>query len=167
MTNNPTIDGVSLLPCPFCGHPGRSDSGFGLCESINYAWCTNQDCFLSDGVDMGITLENWNSRRAPAVERQDPISVLSRDIQILERLNESINDRQKRIDALNTDPEVAALQSTIAQLKAENSRVNDAWHDMKRELDLAKARIGELESGRGEPVAVVTSVVSRKNGYSE
>lgn len=47
----------------------------------------------------------------------------------------------------------AALQSTIAQLQAENSRVNDACHDMKRELDLAKARIGELESGICEPVA--------------
>lgn len=47
-------------------------------------------------------------------------------------------------------PEVAALQSTIAQLQAENSRVNDAWHDMKRELDLTKARVAELESGRGE-----------------
>lgn len=56
------------------------------------------------------------------------------------------------LESGNGEPEVAALQSTIAQLQAENSRVNDAWHDMKRELDLAKARVQELESGRGEPV---------------
>lgn len=79
---------------------------------------------------------------APAVERQEP--------DFWEWLDSAYRDGSKGENPKFTkyNMEVAyhagsaALQSTIARLEA---------------------RIAELESGRGEPVAVVTSVVSRKN----
>jgi hypothetical protein len=159
MTNNPTIDGVSLLPCPFCGQPGRSDSGFGLCESINYAWCTNQDCFLSDGVDMGVTLENWNTPRAPAGDRQplvlpNKMTPSGYDSEGSIGLRQGWNDFHDAMGKLGplytTPPELAALQSTIAQLEAEAMYAAAGYQ-------AARARIEELESGRGEPVAIVVS----------
>lgn len=119
MTNNPTIDGVSLLPCAFCGDPGRADNGFGLCESIYYAWCTNQECFMSDGVDMGVTPEAWNKRAAPVVERQPVAEVIAtggphdREDRVLCELQAELPPVGTKLYAVT--PKVSALQSTIAQ----------------------------------------------------
>ena len=51
------------------------------------------------------------------------------------------------------DPEVAALQSTIARLEARITQLESEKELMLRGAEVYKERISELESGRGEPVA--------------
>jgi hypothetical protein len=50
-----------LKPCPFCGSTAKSDNGFSPCESVTYAWCSNQDCSLCT-IEFGFTVEEWNRR---------------------------------------------------------------------------------------------------------
>lgn len=50
-----------LKPCPFCGSAAKSDNGFLPCESVTYAWCSNQDCSLCT-IEFGFTVEQWNTR---------------------------------------------------------------------------------------------------------
>ena len=130
MTNNPTIDGVSrsaieqaLLAMKRIYQAGydRILEAGGQCDTPEYMMAGDPTA-----RELRALLD------APAVERQEPSANLADGIQSLERISASIDARQQRIDALNSDPELAALQSTIAQLQA---------------------RIGDLESWRGEPVA--------------
>lgn len=144
MTNNPTIDGVSreLLERVIESAGVRDDSPYFM-DGIKELRA------LLDADHTG----DSSAMVAPAVERQDPISVLSREIRVLERLNESIDARQQRIDALNAQPEVAALQSTIAQLQARITQLESEAAYAAAGHQAARDRIVELESGRGEPVA--------------
>lgn len=48
-----------LLPCPFCGAQAQRSNGFSPLESIDYAWCTNDDCFMEGQL---IDIERWNKR---------------------------------------------------------------------------------------------------------
>lgn len=63
MTTNQTIDGVQMLPCPFCGSAPIEQKwlpeGCGTGDVV----CSNDDCAIS-GFD-GIPHEQWN-KRAPA-----------------------------------------------------------------------------------------------------
>lgn len=47
--------------CPFCGSAAERGKGFLPAESIEYVWCSNTDCELSD-VEIGFTPESWNYR---------------------------------------------------------------------------------------------------------
>lgn len=154
MTNNPTIDGVSRELLKRC-----------LRETVSRFGESSHTEALRSLLD------------APAVERQEPSATLADGIQSLERISASIDARQQRIDAAKTAPEIAALQSTIAQLQArveylelelsgvENAKLQLAeklgcvdeprWKWLLIAADTLKARIAELERGRGEPVAEV------------
>lgn len=120
MTNNPTIDGVSLLPCPFCGGDAvlkqyRAD-GLEIrctgCQSMRQQrWVGKGRGWLETKM-----IENWNERATPAAELQEPVVLLREHRKGLAAYLEQIKDQQ----------------TTIARLEA---------------------RIAELESGRGEPVA--------------
>lgn len=50
-----------LKRCPFCGSEAKSDNGFLPCESVEYAWCSNQNCSLCT-IEFGFTVEEWNQR---------------------------------------------------------------------------------------------------------
>lgn len=139
MTNNPTIDGVSR-------------------ELIAEAALTLRLAGGNDGLadDLRALLE-WDGpygvgggKDAPAAERQEPEAFMYQheetgvigfvDVQQIEWGFEKNNPRLQVICPLyRAAPDVAALQSTIAQLQA---------------------RVQELESGRGEPVGRVSYIGS-------
>lgn len=173
MTNNPTIDGVSREDLK----KWRRD--LDACQRVIWlaggfdpAYCTDaQECI----AQMDSVLD------APAVERQEPefpAGAIHNGRAFIDQLESIYAFKEQQGHTLSLCSEWQELvrcfewlanhatdsQSTIAQLQAENSRVNDAWHDMKRELDLTKARVQELESGRGEPAAYIVEVVDPSNG---
>lgn len=96
------------------------------------------------------------SSDTPAVERQEPVAIVdeSDDGLFIEFIYGEDGTPLRRGDLLYADPpEVAALQSTIAQLQAEQQLLQST---VARYLD----RIAELESGRGEPVAWIKPEVA-------
>lgn len=68
-TTNHT-SGEELKPCPFCGSSAKSDNGFSPCESVTYAWCSNQDCSLCT-IEFGFTVDEWQARKSPPSEQAD------------------------------------------------------------------------------------------------
>jgi hypothetical protein len=116
MTNNPTIDGVSLLPCPFCGKAPELTKHF---RDESYSFMHR--CSVLGPISMGF--------------REDP------------KCHEAVWNT--RIES----PEVAALQSTIAQLEDKLNKAIDLDFQRRETIEQLQARIAELESGRGEPVA--------------
>lgn len=125
MITNPTIDGVSLLPCPFCGGDAvlkqyRAD---GLEIRCTGCQSMRQQRWMYKGRDWlePKMIEKWNERTTWAVECQEPVVLLSEHRKGLAAYLEQIKDQQ----------------STIARLEA---------------------RIAELESGKGEPVAYADPV---------
>jgi hypothetical protein len=60
---NTDTDTVKLKPCPFCGSSAKSDNGFSPCESVTYAWCSNQDCSLCT-IEFGFTVDEWQARKS-------------------------------------------------------------------------------------------------------
>lgn len=148
MTNNPTIDGVSreLLE-----------------RIISYQWFPSGEVAVFD-----LRRIDRESLRAlldsPAVERKEPYAFrfkwdydhgngwcrgTIRFVETMEEVDHEDKSTWRDITPLyEVAPEVAALQSTIAQLQAEQQLLQST---VAQYLD----RITELESGRGEPVAVV------------
>ena len=51
-----------LKPCPFCGSDAETGDGFLPMESIVYVWCKNHECLMSNGVDIGFGVDEWNRR---------------------------------------------------------------------------------------------------------
>jgi len=122
MTNNPTIDGVP-----------RATIEQALLDAQRVRFPTDKHiCNLRALLD------------APVVERQPVCEVAMVDPFVL--TTGSMHLLKKGDKLYTAPPEVAALQSTIAQLQAEQKLLQSA---VARYLD----RIAELESGRGEPVA--------------
>lgn len=118
--NNPTINGVSR-------------------ELIAEAALTLRLAGGNDGLseDLRALLDS------PAVERQEPVTMKRQYISVPGLWIECAADDLQAMTFYKQTPEVAALQSTIAQLQA---------------------RIAELESGRGEPVYQVSDGV---NGWRD
>lgn len=175
MTNNPTIDGVSLLPCAFCGDPGRTDNGFGLCESIYYAWCTNQECFMSDGVDMGVTSEVWNKRDPHALARHSKRLIEQQQstiAQLEDKLNKAIDlDFERRETIARLEGKVQELESkqgseVIHQVRTHGS---GCWEDISGEsLEMCKCEPEEYEIRKlftAPPAPVAVGLPNRKTEY--
>lgn len=51
-----------LKPCPICGRDAEAGDGFLPMESIVYVWCKNHECLMSNGVDIGFGVDEWNRR---------------------------------------------------------------------------------------------------------
>jgi len=51
-----------LKPCPICGGDAETGDGFLPMESIVYVWCKNHECLMSNGVDIGFGVDEWNRR---------------------------------------------------------------------------------------------------------
>lgn len=51
-----------LKPCPICGGDAETGDGFLPFESIVYVWCKNHECLMSNGVDIGFGVDEWNRR---------------------------------------------------------------------------------------------------------
>ncbi|MFV1944032.1 hypothetical protein VPH49_24860 [Pseudomonas luteola] len=51
-----------LKPCPFCGSDAEAGDGFLPLEGIVYVWCKNHECLMSNGVDIGFGVDEWNRR---------------------------------------------------------------------------------------------------------
>lgn len=143
MTNNPTIDGVPLLPCPFCGCDMRVESNrdwhriFGAhAEDCVFDADNEQLMVPATPEQLLLMTSDWNKRAlldAPAVERQEP---KSSQVPVLRAM--AANYRNGHCwDFLDGEAvskaadEITFLHSTIARLEA---------------------RIAELESGMGEPI---------------
>jgi hypothetical protein len=137
MTNNPTIDGVS-----------RS-----TIEAII--------------GDMGTKayVDAWKELRtlldAPAVERQVPVPVAwmrfdedQKAIFTRSKRNNSSEPLYAHPTAYRNipAPELAALQSTIAQLEDKLNKAINLDFQRRETIARLEARVQELESGRGEPV---------------
>lgn len=159
MTNNPTIDGVSLLPCPFCGGDAvlkqyRAD---GL--EIRCTGCRSmrQQRWMYKGRDWLETkmIEKWNERAIQAAERQEPVVLLSEHKKGLDAYLEQIKDQQSTI---------ARLEARITQLESEEPEWSAMQQRLGDENAQLRSRIAELESGRGEPVA---NCFERRNGAGE
>jgi len=133
MTNNPTIDGVS-----------REEFERSVVTLYGNADLRkrNDGCYINDQIQSAWW--GWKERSAlldaPAVERQQPFAWFTDDY-LTDKSSTTYDeltsarwkDKGWSVQPLYTaPPEVAALQSTIAQLQA---------------------RVAELESGMGEPVA--------------
>lgn len=138
MTNNPTIDGVSRALIENAANYMEGSAS----AQVNI-WCRELRAILD----------------APAVERQPSAFLYETAMKCTENSESRVysgflpslgislpsvpEDSLRNIRPLyEVAPEVTALQSTIVQLQA---------------------RLQELESGSGEPVAVITSVVSRRS----
>jgi len=55
----------NLKSCPFCGNEAYKESGFSPLESIEYVWCSTEDCCLSPtgkGDCVWVDVEEWNQR---------------------------------------------------------------------------------------------------------
>jgi uncharacterized small protein (DUF1192 family) len=77
---------------------------------------------------------------------------------------EEEHDFVKELHAFVADPpELAELQATIARLTAACAKEFESVQQLDNENQVLKQEIERLKGGHGEPVAVVTSVVSRKN----
>ncbi|QEU28891.1 Lar family restriction alleviation protein [Pseudomonas luteola] len=59
---------IDLRPCPFCGSDAEAGDGFLPLESIVYVWCKNHECLMSNGVDIGFGVDDWNRRAALVVQ---------------------------------------------------------------------------------------------------
>lgn len=102
----------------------------------------------------------------PAPERQEPEAFMYQheetgvigfvDVQQIEWGFEKNNPRLHVICPLyRSPPEVAALQTTIARLEARITQLESEKEFAAATYQAARDRIAELESGRGEPVAVM------------
>lgn len=139
MTNNPTIDGVSRE----------------LLERI-LAWL-----HTDEPDDGGWIAELRALIDAPAVERQEhkaPFYISLDDWNLLVRgdveiasVRVSRTRRSKFTEPLFArHADVAALQSTIAQLEDKLNKAIDLDFKRRETIEQLQARIAELESGRGE-----------------
>lgn len=128
MTNNPTIDGVSLLPCPFCGGDAvlkqyRAD-GLEIrctgCQSMRQQrWMYKGRGWLETKM-----IEKWNERLTPPAERQEPVVLLSEHRKGLDAYLEQIKDQQSTI---------ARLEAQVAELE---SGRGDDWLSLAHEFQL-------------------------------
>jgi len=114
MTNNPTIDGVSLLPCPFCGgKPNKQrasgDERDGYADRVAYV-CSGCGCAKGAKGDTSKGGYADNSK----IEAQ------------------AVAAWNSRIES----PEVAAMQSTIAQLEEKLNKAIDL--DFQRRETIAR-----------------------------
>lgn len=99
-----TTNTAELLNCPFCGSEARSDNGFSPCESITFAWCSNNQCALHN-VEIGFTPEDWNRRSAAHGEPQSAslISEGSNQAGSAEQVSERIKTWQERYKEARTN----------------------------------------------------------------
>jgi hypothetical protein len=158
MTNNPTIDGVSreLLAdlVKLASRNVRSAWGGGVCEEARALLDTPPNDLREHCKQCAEVVKTWPEWKqscpggAPAAERQDHLSfdpvLISAGpdgVSNLERLQATCDGLDSQNDSLAD--EVAALQSTITQLQA---------------------RVAELESARGEPVAEVIATGGPHDG---
>lgn len=143
MTNNPTIDGVSLLPCPFCGCDAvlkqyRAD-GLEIrctgCQSMRrQRWMGKGRGWLETKM-----IEKWNERAIHTAERQEPVVLLS--------------EHKKGLDAYLE--QIKGQQSTIARLEARITQLESEKEFAAATYQAARDRIAELESGRGEQIGML------------
>lgn len=145
--NNPTIDGVSLLV------------PLHLLERVSVLG-------LSVTADQSAAIVELRSLLyAPAVERQEPevddekwwADTPDGDSALVTRVG-ALTEWQKGRDAMRDERdaalnEFATLQSTIAQLEDKLNKAIDLDFQRRETIERLQARIAELESGRGEPVA--------------
>jgi hypothetical protein len=164
MTNNPTIDGVSRELLERVAYRLSDLKQCELSETLFAILSNPFKCnFCDDKKSVCVDWEagEWMScpkcspeSNAPAVERLEPEAFMYQheetgvigfvDVQQIEWGFEKNNPRLQIICPLYRDPpEVAALQSTIAKLQA---------------------RVAELESARGEPVAEVIATGGPHDG---
>lgn len=124
MTNNPTIDGVSLLPCPFCGgkpvkKTSSGDERDGYAEHVSYqcstCGCTRGACgdsskggYADNSKVEATALEAWNTRALlaapdPIVEAEESITIAQLQALICEADDFMYimtgNETQKHLDA--------------------------------------------------------------------
>lgn len=206
MTNNPTIDGVVLLPCSFCACQvtllsGSEDyrvvgSHLKTCPFLDIdvvvdsrtAWNTRAllDADHSGDADEKVSLREhckqcaeivktwpeWKQESlggAPAGERQEHYGFAS---VLIDNFRFAIDNGKQPtfskgdliwfIEQLSkAQSESSGLQSTIAQLEDKLSKAINLDFQRRETIARLEARIAELESGRGEPVA---NCFERRNG---
>ncbi|WP_256575709.1 Lar family restriction alleviation protein [Pseudomonas sp. R16(2017)] len=150
MTNNPTIDGVSLLPCPFCG-----GEPYGTHDHYVHDDMSPMPCVECRSCSAHLKADDWNRRvKSPSQQSVEPVAwqIRSRTdrpesvwtewrecsaIELAMHSHEVGKYNRfgimREIRSLYLDqPEVADLQAAIAQ---------------------QAARIAELERGQREPPA--------------
>lgn len=131
MTNNPTIDGV----CKTCLGSGKEYDG------------AAHTCTACNGIG-----------GAPAVDTQQPDAIIEGCMtavgitHVIYASTVALKDKEQ-VRLYREPPEVAALQSTIAQLEDKLNKAIDLDFQRCETIARLQARVQELESGRGEPVA--------------
>jgi hypothetical protein len=163
MTNNPTIDGVSrefLLNKCACG---STDISF-CYESPQGHWILCDECGETSPLfeNRGSALDHWNNR-APAVERQEPVAYANpkafENFGSLAHLGGLYahewmfaSPAPELVPLYVEPPEVAALQSTIAQLEDKLNKAINLDFQRRETIARLEGKVQELESWRGEPV---------------
>lgn len=130
---------VDLLPCPFCGSHPESGNGFAATESTVFAWCSNENCYLSPvGRDERFfTVEEWNTRAPPSFPAWE------------------INELAKERDALKAELEAARKQEPFCWVwQHENGSPARGLFADERSADIAWAHIS-----KGKAIALYTSPV--------
>ena len=166
MTNNQTIDGVSLLPCPLCGSNDvllawdvyDTDRGRRTQSQIRCLGCRILTKTFNTHAD---ARSYWNNRPmldAPAVERKPKGAIL--------RFREYVGKGQGGRDLWRDWTEWST--GTVEYAKSKLDQTKDLTHiqfevewlysdtpevaALQSTIARLEARIAELESGRGEPI---------------
>lgn len=142
MTNNPTIDGVSRALIENAANYMEGSAS----AQVNI-WRRELRALLDAPIEP-FNLDGWgidhSAGRPVLVHNKCSVIETEQAYGLLELIN-----------AAKDAPEVAALQSTIARLEDRLSKAIDLDFQRRETIEQLQARIGELESGVGEPVAEV------------
>jgi hypothetical protein len=149
MTNNQTIDGMSLLPCPFCGCAGKFVPADYVRDDLS-PWpvveCTNQQC------NAWVPVESWQKRTG------------------FDYSSHSLNDTITRLQA-----RIAELESGRGEAVAHRVVFNDGekgqWHEGPPsgadDDDVNAGIIRAIERAYASPPAPVAVVLPTQEDFKE
>ncbi|WP_449103767.1 Lar family restriction alleviation protein [Pseudomonas veronii] len=128
MTTNQTIDGVPLLPCPFCG-----GEPYGTHDHYVYDDLSPMPCVECQSCSAHLKAEDWNRRVQPA-----PVAVV-----LPERSNQDYAIEHAEYMALSADDVLAKFQAYGLALLAVDEGGDDGEGELLENIDSARSNLQE------------------------
>jgi len=150
MTTNQTIDGVSLMPCPFCG--GEADT---KCTQGDYPdWYAEcLECGASADIEGPYSAHHWNRRAdQPEQPKAEPVAVLYASGAVLTRAD-CVDDDVFAICCKVETPlyahpysgEVERLHIELKELRESMAYRTSLFGKLERECDNLRAQLAERD----------------------